>query len=162
MIKALTLRVGLVVHRESIPLSDLGGLRRGALAAGGPGREGANDYVIRMTDRGALFGVKSSDESIAVVSKGSVEIKEGNAEIAYRASVGATIFLVLWFGLLIAGEVGYWFLAPPKPLAPALVGVAMMVGSALLVRRAIRVEVAALRGIALEAVTRLQDNPPRV
>jgi hypothetical protein len=109
----------------------------------------------------ALFavggGFASSDDA-GLVTKGSVVIRGGNAEIVYRAAVGPTIFLTLWFGLLIAFEVSTWFFPSRASLAPALAFLALIAGAALVLRRTIRVEVGRLRGIALEAALRLRDG----
>jgi hypothetical protein len=156
-----TLRTGLVVHRESIPLSQLRNLTGRELAAGHfeHGIEGRS--LVRVSDEEMLFSTSrwfSSADDAAIVTKGSVVIKGGNAEIVYRASVGATIFLTLWFGLLIAGEITIWFFPPDQPLPLASVLVAMIAGGALLVRRTVRVERTRLRGVALEAAMRLRDR----
>ena len=150
MLQTWMLRIGPVVHRESIPLSQLRNLRGG-------GSEG--QYFIRVSDDSALFAVPgrfASSDDAGLVTKGSVVIKGSHAEIVYRASVGPTIFLTFWFGLLIAGEIGIWFFPPAKPVTPALALFTLMAGAALLVRRTIRVEVGRLRGAALEAAMRLR------
>ena len=148
-----TLRMGPVVHRESFRLSEIQNLR---------GQTGEGQYFIRVSGDSALFSVPggfASSDDAGLVTKGSVVIKGGKAEIVYRASVGPTIFLALWFGLLIAGEIGIWFFPPGESLAPALALFALMAGAALVVRRTVRVEVGRLRGIALEAALRLRDDP---
>jgi hypothetical protein len=148
-----TLRLGLVIRRESIPLSHIHNLRRGTLAVSQVGYRG--DFV-RISDDEALFATPPDNEA-AFVTKGGVVIKGGNANIVYRASIGPILFLILWFGLLIAGEVGIWFLPePPLWLALALFG--MMAVAALMVRHTVRLEVGILRGIAVEAVIRLRDT----
>jgi hypothetical protein len=143
------LRTGLVVHRESVPLSKL------------PNPSGRDeDSFIRLLEGEALFaGYRSawSDEG-GMVTKGSVVIKGGHAEIVYRAPLGTIIFLLVWFGLLIAGEIGLLFFTPEKPVAPMLVLAGLIVGGALLVPFAIRAGVGRLRGIALEAAIRLRDR----
>src|SRR5438093_9965271 len=147
-----TLRMGPVVRRESIPLSDIQYFR-----GSHPG------HIVRVSDHEALFSAPSwlspFDEA-ALVNKGRVVIKGGNAEIIYRASVGATLFLTLWFGLLIAGEIGIWFFLPSgnRALAPALAGFGLIAGVGLVVWYSVRVQVGILRGIALEAVIRLRDG----
>ena len=146
-----TLRVGPVVHRESIPLSRVRELRANTLRVGDVSQ---GDDIVRIAHGGALFAVPSAYEH-AVVTKGRVEIKGGNAEIVYRASVGAIVFLALWFGLLMAGEIGILFLPSPRPLTLALLLAGFLVGSALMVRRAMRAEIRVLRGVALEAAIRL-------
>ena len=146
-----TLRVGPVVHRESIPLSQVRQLRAIPPGAGGARQR---DAIVRLSADAALFAVPSAYEH-AVVTKGDVVIKGGNAEIAYRASVGAIVFLALWFGLLIAFEIGILFLPSPRPLTLAVLVAGLMAGSALLVRRATRAEIRVLRGFAAEAAIRL-------
>ena len=146
-----TLRVGPVVHRESIPLSRVRELRANTLRAGDVSQP---DDIVRLSHGGALFAVPSSYEH-AVVTKGGVVIKGDNAEIVYRASVGAIAFLALWFGLLIAGEIGILFLPSPRPLTLALLLAGLIAGAALLVRRAMRAEIRVLRGVAVEAAIRL-------
>ena len=143
--------MGPVVHRESIPLSRVREMRANTLSAGEVRRR---DDVIRLSADGALFSVPSAYEH-AVVTKGGVVIKGGNAEVVYRASVGAIVFLALWFGLLIAGEIGILFLPPPRPVTLALLLAGLFGGAALLVRRAIRAEIRVLRGFAVEAASRL-------
>lgn len=149
---AWTLRIGLVVRRESIPLSEIrmfGGSHPG--------------HIVRVSRHEALFSAPSwlspFDEA-ALVNKGRVVIKGPNAEIVYRASVGATLFLTLWFGLLIAGEIGILFFLPSgsSPLAPALVGFGLMAAVGLVLRYSIRQQIGILRGIALEAAISLRDN----
>jgi len=93
-----------------------------------------------------------------MVTKGSVVIKGGHAEIAYRAPLGTIIFLILWFGLLIAGAIGIVLFTAAKPLVPMLVLAGLIVGGGLLVRFAIPAGVGRLRAIALEAAGRLRDQ----
>ena len=152
-----TLRVGPVVHRESIPLSRVRELRANALHIGDVGQR---DDIVRLSRDGALFAVPPAYEH-AVVTKGGVVIKGGNAEIVYRASVGAIVFLALWFGLLIAGEIGILFLPSPRPLTLAVLLAGVMAVAGLLVRRAIRAEIRVLRGIAVDAAIQLTavDDP---
>lgn len=148
-----TLRMGLVVHRESFRLSDIQNLR---------GQTGEGHYFTRVSADTALFAVPggfASSDDAGLVTKGRVVIKGGHAEIVYRAAVGPTIFLILWFGMLIAGEIGIWFFPPGEPLTPALAVVALLAGAALVVRHTVRVEVGRLRGIALEAASCLRDDP---
>ena len=146
-----TLRMGPVVHRESIPLSQVRQVQANPL---GVGDARQRDGIVRLSADGALFAVPSAYEH-AVVTKGGVVIKGGNAEIAYRASVGAIVFLALWFGLLIAFEIGILFLPSPRPLTLAVLVAGLMAGAALLVRRAMRAEIRVLRGVAVEAAIRL-------
>lgn len=146
-----TLRIGPVVHRESIPLSRL------PLGAGDVAYRGEGENLIRFSRGAAFFWAPSVDEP-AFVMKGSVVIRGGNAEIVYRAALGPIIFMFLWFGLLIAGEVAIWFFLPERPLGLALAVLAMAIGAALAVRSTLRVEVGRLRGIALEAAVRLRDR----
>src|SRR5262245_26035510 len=137
-----TLRIGPVVHRESIPLSQVEHLRATTLRLDHARHR--YDFVRRSADA-ALFAVPASYQA-AVVTKGSVVIRRGNAEIAYRASLGAIAFLTFWFGLLVAGEIGIWFLPSGRPLALALLLAALMAGAALLVRHAIRAEISRSAG----------------
>jgi hypothetical protein len=57
-----------------------------------------------------------------VVNKGSVTISGENAEVTYRASFGATLVLIVWFGGLLAWEFVICFYSSKLPLGPALIG----------------------------------------
>ena len=148
------MQIGPVVHRESIPLSQL--------ENSGGSERGAGESFIRVRGEEARFSTArwfaSADDSAALVTKGSVVIKGGNAEIVYRAALGPTLFLILWFGLLIAFEVTICFFATETPVGLALILFATMAGAALVVRHTVRVEVGRLRGLALEAARRLRDR----
>jgi hypothetical protein len=162
---AWTLRLGPVVHRESIPLSQLQDVRDRLIAAGDGGPAMERRRFTRGRGDEMLFSAArwfSSADDAAIVTKGGVVIEGGRAEIAYRASLGAVLFLIGWFGLLIAGAIGVWFLPAGEPLALGLGLLAIIAGAALVVRRTIRVEVGRLRGVALDAAMRLRDerNPP--
>jgi hypothetical protein len=150
----MLMQIGPVVHRESIPLSQLENV--------GDGERGMGESFIRVRGEQALFSTArwfaSADDSAALVTKGSVVIKDGSAEIVYRAALGPTLFLIMWFGLLTAFEISIWFVATDKPLGLALILFAMMAGAALIVRRTVRVEVGRLRGLALKAAMRLRDR----
>ncbi len=154
MLLKWTLRIGPAVRRESIPLSQIHISRKSGLGASQVRYRG--DFV-RVSDDAAAFAAPPDNEAV-LVTKGGVVIKGGNAEIVYRASVGPTLFLVFFFGLLIAGEIGVWFL-PEPPLQLALILPAMMALAGLALRYTVNQEIGILRGIALDAVGRLRDIP---
>ena len=156
-----TLRTGLVVRRELIPLALLRDLSPDQFGVSNiRQKEDGRSCIFPVSDDVALFAAPhwlSPFDEAAVVNKGSVAIKGDNAEIVYRASVGATVFLAVWFGMLLAWEIVMWLYAD-KPFIPALIGLALMSVVALMVRHAIRVQIGILRGIAAEAVMSLRHR----
>ena len=158
------MRAGPVVRRESIPLAHLESLRAGWLAARNVTPEEARNCIVRVSDDTALFSAPnrmSPFDEAAVVNKGSVTISGENAEVTYRASFGATLVLIVWFGGLLAWEFVICFYSSKVPLGPALIGLAMMLGMALIVRYSARVQIGILRGIAAEAAMSLWHRRAR-
>jgi hypothetical protein len=155
-----TLRTGLVVRRESIPLSLLQDLGPDRFGIGNIGQRDERSCIVPVSDDVAMFAAPrwlSPFDEAAVVNKGSVAIKGDNVEIVYRASVGATVVLAVWFGLLFVwvGVVLYW---AKEPFIPVLIGLGLMSVVALIVRHAIRVQIRILRGIAAEAAMSLRKG----
>ena len=155
-----TLRIGLVVRRESIPLHLLQGLAPDKYGVTTVALQDGRSLIFPVSDDAALFAAPhwlSPFDEAAVVDKGSVKINGDSAEIEYRAAVGATIVVAVWFGFFFVWEFVMWRYAT-EPLVPALIGLAMMTVGALVVRHAIRVQVGILRSIAAEAARFLRRN----
>jgi len=154
------LRMGLVVHRESIPLTDLPA--RPGKQSRRRRRRHRNEgkYFVRISNEEALFTAPPWIEVFgdAVVARGSVTIKNGAADIAYRASVGTAAFFILWFGGALVSLVGLCVQSPHQALAVASIGVPALVIGAFVVRRALRSQLSVLRGIALDAIASLRDQ----
>ena len=159
-----TMRAGPVVRRESIPLAHLESLGTGWLAARHLMPEEARSRIVHISDDTALFSAPartSPFDEASVVNKGSVTIKGSNALVTYRASFGATLFLIVWFGGLLAWEFVICFYSSKVPLGPVLVGAGLMLGVALIVRHSARVQIGILRGIAAEAAMSLRHERVR-
>jgi hypothetical protein len=153
---AWTLRAGPVVRRESIPLANLESWNTGIF---GPGE--ATGRIVVVSPDTALFSASdrtSPFDEAAVVNKGSVVIRGDTAEVTYRASFLATLFLTIWFGGLLAFVVTVFVLSSPVPLLPIAVGVGLMGVVALILKYSARTQIRILRGIAAEAAMRLRGG----
>jgi hypothetical protein len=158
------MRAGPVVRRESIPLAQLESLAAGSLGASYLLPEEARSRIVHVSDDTALFSASdrtSPFDEAAVVNKGSVTIKGQHAEVTYRASFLATVVMIVWFGGLLAWEITLLFWSQKLPLGPALVGLAMMLGMALLIRYSARKQIGILRGITAEAAMSLWQRRAR-